>query len=178
MRRNAIILAVMFFCTAASSATEAHRAHDFHYSRFALEWNATSATWQGILRVFTDDLENALNRVNNSTVAWRLGDEREDEDADGHIAAYASNGWTLIDSSGQAMEWTFVGKEVDFDITYIYLETAPTTAHGVRHVESHGFSELFEDQVNEISLTLFDRSLRLWLNEEDPVKPVEFRTDE
>ena len=64
-------------------------AHDFHYSRFGLQWNAETGTWQGILRVFTDDLEAALGHGQSEPVMWRLGDEREHPQADDAIAAYA-----------------------------------------------------------------------------------------
>lgn len=178
MQRIAFVLAFVCFFTAAPAASEAPAPHDFHYSRFALEWNATTNTWQGILRVFTDDLENVLSRVTDSETAWRLGDAREAEDANDQIAAYACSRWTLLGASGEPMTWSFIGKEVDFDITYIYLESPPTTIQAVQHIESHGFSELFADQVNEISLTHAGHSLRLWLNEEDPVKPIDFQRNE
>lgn len=176
MHRIALILVALFLGLHPTAATNAAGNHDFHYSRFALEWNASTETWQGILRVFTDDLENVLNQVADTDTAWRLGDEREAAEADEHIAAYTSSHWSMLDENGERLKWTFVGKEVDFDITYIYLESAPVRVEAVRKVESHGFAELFDDQVNEISIAHSGHSLRLWLNEEDPVKPIEIQS--
>ena len=70
-----------------ASVSIASDVHDFHYSRFGLQWNAETSTWQGILRVFTDDLEAALNYDTPEAVAWRLGDEKEHPQADAAIEA-------------------------------------------------------------------------------------------
>lgn len=146
--------------------------HDFHYSRFGLEWNAQTGTWQGILRVFTDDLEAALSLDAGNETPWRLGDEREHAAANAAIAAYASSRWSLIDSSGSKLSWQFIGKEVDYDITFIYLESAPVKVDAVHSVQSLGFFEMFEDQVNEVTLNFGDQSLRIWLTQEDPLKSI------
>ena len=105
-------------------------------------------------------------------MVWRLGDEREHPQADDAIAAYATTNWLLTDSAGQALEWLFVGKEIDYDITFIYLESEPTTTDDARYASSGGFFELFEDQVNEFTLNRADASLRLWLTSEDPTRPI------
>ncbi|MGB1122183.1 MAG: DUF6702 family protein [Flavobacteriales bacterium] len=146
--------------------------HDFHYSRFGLQWNAETSTWQGILRVFTDDLEAALSHGTLESVAWKLGDAREHPQSDAAIEGYTTSNWSLIDSTGQALEWTYVGKEVDYDITFIYLESALSAADEARFASSTGFFELFGDQVNEYTLTTDGASLRLWLTSEDPTKPI------
>lgn len=153
-------------------ASSVETGHDFHYSRFGLEWNASTGTWQGILRVFTDDLEAALTLDAGSDTIWRLGDEREHESANQAIASYASSRWSMIDSHGSKLSWQFIGKEVDYDITFIYLESPPVELHAVQAVESFGFCEMFEDQVNEITLKSGDESLRIWLTQEDPLKPI------
>ena len=56
-----------------------------------------------------------------------------------------------MDSAGQSLEWHFVGKEIDYDITFIYLESESTTTNHARYASSGGFFELFEDQVNEFT---------------------------
>lgn len=147
-------------------------AHDFHYSRFGLQWNAETSTWQGILRVFTDDLEAALSHDMPESIAWRLGDAREHPQSDAAIEAYSTANWLLTDSTGQALAWTYVGKEVDYDLTFIYLETAPSAVDGACFASSSGFFELFADQVNEFTITTDGSSLRLWLTSEDPTKPI------
>lgn len=156
----------------AFGALSGETGHDFHYSRLGLEWNASTGTWQGILRVFTDDLEAALTLDAGIETPWRLGDEREHATADEAIASYASSRWSLIGANGDELTWSFIGKEVDYDITFIYMESPPVELLAARAVESRGFFELFEDQVNEITLNTGEQSLRIWLTQEDPVKSI------
>lgn len=172
MQGRAWIVGFLLATGLHASVSIASDMHDFHYSRFGLEWNSKASTWQGILRVFTDDLEAALSHGTLESVAWRLGDAREHPQSDAAIAGYTTSNWSLTDSTGQALEWTFVGKEVDYDITFIYLESAPSTADGACFASSSGFFELFGDQVNEFTLTTDGTSLRLWMTSEDPTKPI------
>ena len=69
-----------------ASVSIASDVHDFHYSRLGLQWNAETSTWQGILRVFTDDLEAALSYERSEDITWRLGDEKEHPQA--HAAKF------------------------------------------------------------------------------------------
>ena len=65
-----------------------------------------------------------------------------------------------------------MGKEIDYDITFIYLESEPTSTDHARYASSVGFFELFEDQVNEFTLNRADAALRVWLTSEDPIPPI------
>lgn len=172
MQRPALFVGFLFLAVLYSSAISHTVVHDFHYSRFGIEWNAETSTWQGILRVFTDDLEMALSQMDSEAVIWRLGDERENPQSDVAIETYATSNWFLVDSAGQALKWDFVGKEVDYDLTFIYLESEPTTTDWACSATSRGFFELFDDQVNELTITKEENSLRLWLTLEDPTKPI------
>ena len=172
MQRPALFVGFLFLAVLYSSAISHTVVHDFHYSRFGIQWNAETSTWQGILRVFTDDLEMALSQMDSEAVIWRLGDERENPQSDVAIETYATSNWFLVDSAGQALKWDFVGKEVDYDLTFIYLESEPTTTDWACFATSRGFFELFDDQVNELTITKEENSLRLWLTLEDPTKPI------
>ncbi len=172
MQRIVLIFGFILSCVLHLSATYYQITHDFHYSRFDLEWNAETSTWQGILRVFTDDLEKALSQKQSEPVLWRLGDKNEHLQSDASIDAYATANWLLTDSAGHALEWTFLGKEVDYDITFIYLESEVSTAEWACFANSGGFFELFDDQVNEFTLKNNGAPLRIWLTSEDPDQSI------
>ena len=172
MQGRAWIVGFLLAAGLHASVSIASDVHDFHYSRFGLQWNAETSTWQGILRVFTDDLEAALSYESAEAIAWRLGDEKEHPQSNAAIEAYTTSNWLLTDSMGHPLNWAFIGKEVDYDITFIYLESALSTADEARFASSTGFFELFSDQVNEYTLTTDGTSLRLWLTSEDPTKPI------
>ena len=172
MQRRAWIVGFLLAAGLHGSVSIASDVHDFHYSRFGLQWNAETSTWQGILRVFTDDLEAALSYETPEAVAWRLGDEKEHPQADAAIEAYTTSNWLLTDSTGRPLHWTFIGKEVDYDITFIYLESDSVALDFANFASSRGFHKLFEDQVNEFTLNTNGTELRLWLTAEDPTRPL------
>jgi hypothetical protein len=70
------------------------------------------------------------------------------------------------------LDWTFIGKEVDYDITFVYLESGTAAIDLARFASSQGFHELFDDQVNEFTLNTNGTELRLWLTAEDPTRPL------
>jgi hypothetical protein len=175
MLSSRILFAIFFTCASPMAKSNGSSFHDFHFSRLALEWNAETQTWQGILRVFTDDLEKSLSVAEGADRNWRLGDRRESADADSAIENYVRAHWTANQEAASdfAFHWTFVGKEIDFDLTFIYLESPAFRAPLPLSVGSDGFFELFDDQVNEITFELNGSSRREWLSAESSSVRIE-----
>mgnify|MGYP004182623689 FL=1 len=128
--------------------------HDFHFSRTDFRWNPETRTVQTTLRVFTDDLEEALrnhHELGSETKIW-LGDAQEWAGADSSIVAWLNSNLTLS-LGGTALTWTWVGKEVELDISYLYLESAPIQGQGATwHISNRVFFNEFYDQVNEVHI--------------------------
>jgi hypothetical protein len=128
--------------------------HDFHFSRTDARWNPDSQTVQTTVRVFTDDLELALrnhHELSEDVKIW-LGDENEWALADSAIHAWLQAHLTVaLDQSH--VRWSWVGKEVELDVSYLYVESQPLPHHSGkwRTANTLLFSE-FEDQVNEVHL--------------------------
>lgn len=127
--------------------------HDFHYSRTDLRWNPNTSTWQMEVRVFTDDLESALSLRTEDETAFFLGDDKERTDADNMISDWVDEGCGMT-VGGEALVWSYLGKEVDFDITYLYVESNPIAEPAAFTLEWTLFFDLFDDQVNEVALNL------------------------
>ena len=118
--------------------------------------------------MFTDDLERVLSVALDDEVNWRLGDKRESPLADHSIQTYVTAHWkgrSAADETRQ-WEWTFIGKEVDYDLTYVYVESQALPRIFPLELETSGFFELFDDQVNEITITVQESSRREWLSSE------------
>lgn len=128
--------------------------HDFHFSRTDARWNPDSQTVQTTVRVFTDDLELALRNhhgLSEDVKIW-LGDENEWASADSAIHTWLQAHLTV--ALGESpVRWTWVGKEVELDVSYLYLESQPL-AHrsGPWRVSNSLLFAEFNDQVNEIHL--------------------------
>lgn len=127
--------------------------HDFHYSRTDLRWNPNTSTWQMEVRVFTDDLESVLSLRTEDETAFFLGDDKERTDAENMIADWVDEGCGMT-VGGEALVWSYLGKEVDFDITYLYVESNPIAEPAAFTLEWTLFFDLFDDQVNEVALNL------------------------
>ena len=99
-------------------------AHDFHFSRTDVHWNRETQTLQATARVFTDDLELAIrhhSELPEDHPIW-LGDDQEWHGADSAIAGWLGQHFNLrVDGTPVALTW--VGKEVELDVSYLYLES-------------------------------------------------------
>ena len=134
-------------------------AHEFHFSRTDVHWNPETSTCQATARVFTDDLELAIRHhagLTDTHAIW-LGDDQEWHDADKAIADWLGQHFTL-QVDGTPVKLTWVGKEVELDVSYLYLESQPLDLSGVEpwHVENTVLFAEFDDQVNEVHLHAFD----------------------
>lgn len=155
-----------------SEAPNPPSTHDFHYSRIILDWNPSTGTWQGVLRVFTDDLESALMASQPGSDPLRLGDEKENSQAEGWIQSYFDQHWNIAAMAVKSTSWNYIGKEVEFDLTYIYVESSPMDSPTGLSIQCSHFTELFDDQVNEVSVQAYEQSMRNWLTSE--VQSIEF----
>lgn len=99
------------------------------------------------IRTFTDDLRSAVGK-------------RERAVDDSALAHYLRETVTLSDSSGRSLPLSFVGQELQGEITILRLR-APAT-----HLASARFSqlmhmELFSDQVNVVQVSYSGRKVSL-----------------
>ena len=132
--------------------------HDFHFSRTDMRWNPQTQTVQTTLRVFTDDLELALRNhygLGEEVKIW-LGDDEEWSAVDEAIATWLDANLTL-QLGDSTLAWTWVGKEIELDVSYLYLESAPVPGRGATwRVTNRAFFHEFADQVNEVYLQGID----------------------
>ena len=133
--------------------------HDFHFSRTDVHWNQETLTLQATARVFTDDLEVAMRHhagLEATHPIW-LGDVQEWDSADKAIAAWLEQHVTFyVDDTLVEMAW--VGKEIELDVSYLYLESDPMLlkGQGPWGAKNTMLFEQFDDQVNEVHLHAFD----------------------
>ena len=136
--------------------------HDFHFSRTDVHWNQETLTLQATARVFTDDLEVAIRHhagLDDTHPIW-LGDDHEWTSADQTIAAWLEQHITFhVDDTPVEMAW--VGKEIELDVSYLYLESPPVSGRGATwRVTNRLFFHEFADQVNEVYLQGIDTTGR------------------
>ncbi len=133
-----IILGILVFFSAYLWPVAAHPSHvslsTFHYN---FETNSVEIT----MKLFTDDLEKALESTKGGS--FNLGSKNENAAADSLIYNYIREKMVLaIDNSNISIQW--VGKEVEYDIIWCYLEIININSINFVTIENRIFFEIFE----------------------------------
>ena len=142
-------------------------AHDFHYSRTDLRWNPESSTWQVEIRVFTDDLELAL-KPQQADKPLNLGDALEAEGVDARIENWAQK-LCKMTADDKQISLHYIGKEVDYDITYLFLESGMEAPPQTLVLEWRLLFDEFDDQINEVELEFQGMNMRELFSAESDV---------
>lgn len=123
-------------------------AHDYHVSVTQMQYNSGSKTFELSIRVFTDDLERALENANgNKRIIIKNGDTH-----DALVSAYITKNLSLSDTQ-KIISARYIGKEQEQDATWIYMEIPfqlPIKGH---KLQNSILTEIFDDQVNMTNIT-------------------------
>lgn len=135
--------------------------HPFYISVCQIDYNGDTDALEMSFRIFTDDLELALESM--GTGRLHLGTEREAEKADEYIGRYLAR-HVELEVNGLPVDAAFLGKEVDTDAIWCYVEIGGVTALHSLTIENTLLLETFEDQVNLVHVTANDRKKSLVFN--------------
>lgn len=94
--------------------------HPYYVSVFEVHHNPDTKTLQVAVRVFADDLEEAL--MQNGYEKLFIGTELEKEAADSAVAGYLMKHIRFEHQDGQ-VNLTYIGKESELDAIWCYLES-------------------------------------------------------
>lgn len=115
--------------------------HDFHVSLTTIKYSAVESTYQTTIKLFTDDLEKALNTEYSEEIILSSKNE-----FDQCVEAYVQSRFKLYDGEGKRLNLTYLGKELEYDVTWVYLESSPVKAASNLSVENTLLNEVFRDQ--------------------------------
>lgn len=121
--------------------------HDFHVSISEMERNASSGRLEIAVKIFTDDLEEAIAR--RGLRQANIGTAAEHDSAQVFIARYLSELF-LVWNDGNPLSTAYLGSEQSADATWCYLESEPLKNLGQIRVRNTVLHEVFDDQVNII----------------------------
>ena len=135
--------------------------HKFYVSISEVNHNAENASLEISMKIFTDDLEDALE-VGASKKIW-LGDpEREVPETDSLLANYLERKLTFT-VNGEAQTPIFIGKELEADVTWCYLEIKDVTDLKSIAIDNRLFLDLFDEQKNLVHIYANDKEKSLFL---------------
>lgn len=119
--------------------------HSLHLSNTKIIYNKNDKALQITIRCFVDDMEMAVNKRND--IILELGNDRELNEANKYIESYLLDNFKLwINNSPK--EIRFLGKEVENDIVYFYLEVNSVSSISNIKVKNTILLNEFDDQQN------------------------------
>ncbi len=119
--------------------------HDFHTSLTEMRYSTRSHSLETSIRVFTDDLENALSKANKRAV------KMNDADAGKLVKPYILKNFAFVKADKVVLA-EYIGLESEPDVTWIYVEFKdPGNLSGLDLLNTI-FLELFDDQSNLVNI--------------------------
>ncbi len=156
-------ICILFFSFSSLLNSGLESEHDIHISKCNVHYKTKTQSLQIIVHLFLDDLELALTDKGGTDLA--ICTENEDPNAEEYIDAYL-NEHLLMELNDEALNYTFIGKEISEDImgVYCYLEVENLSKFkGELRFYYNALMEVYDDQQNIISLKADGKGLDFFL---------------
>ncbi|KAA3439325.1 DUF6702 family protein [Rufibacter hautae] len=123
-------------------------AHEFHTSITDAKYNPKNQTYELAVRLFADDVEEALTRRHKATV--RLD---RSERVNRLLAEYLQTHLAISTVKGTRATQKFIGAQEEADAIWVYVEIpAGKAPAGQLWVQNALLMEVFDDQTNILNL--------------------------
>ena len=155
---SAIILAMILFASFSWL-------HEFYVSLTEIRYNPESERMEVSLRIFPNDMDQAL--MDHYGIASALLTELEPPAADSLLEIYLQELFR-IELDGAALPLSYLGKEAESDVMWCYMESNVVKKPHKILVNNAILTELFEDQVNIIQVYVGKWNRGMLLRKEDP----------
>jgi len=139
-----------------------HTSHDFFVSITEIDHSATENTLQITVKLFTDDLEKALEA--QGTEKLYLGTDKEAEKANQYIEKYLHQK-LLLNVNDSLVDFNYLGKEFDLEATWCYAEVENIPKVHTLEVTNKIFLDSFEGQTNIVHTHIHNKKKSLLLSE-------------
>jgi hypothetical protein len=138
--------------------------HDFHVSITQIDHNPQTQSLEITVRIFTDDLEQTIRNLGGGEL--RLGGPHEAPDANRLLLEYFQNRLEIrVNDQPSVLKW--VGKEIEPDVTWCYLEVYSVPVISSIQITNRILMEVFDDQKNIIHLKDSGQTQSLFLNKRE-----------
>ncbi|MBD1398436.1 hypothetical protein H9Q13_14790 [Pontibacter sp. JH31] len=142
------MLRTIIFALALTFLSQFAFAHDYHASITDARYNPRSQSLEVAIKVFVDDLEEALSRRSKKKVVYNRSAQVQQ-----YVQEYIGASLSFELEKGKPLRPTFVGAEQEADVVWVYLEVplkTPVLTH--LYVRNVVLQELFSDQMNIVNL--------------------------
>ncbi|MDB4583606.1 hypothetical protein N9164_10675 [Draconibacterium sp.] len=136
-------------------------AHPFYVSICQVDFNKENHSLEISLKVFADDLILGLENAGASKLY--LGEAKENKKTDTYLLDYLKSSINFI-VNGDQKTYSFVGKEMESDVVWIYLEIQNISSLNNITVDCKLLTEVLETQNNIIQINNGDGIKSMLLN--------------
>ncbi len=123
-------------------------AHKFYVSISQINYNQNTKSVEIALKLFTDDLENCVESKLGKVI-----NINKEGDYDQEIARYLNQLFS-IDINGNQQSIDYLGKEIEYDVTWCYLEVKNVVSITDITIRNEIFTHSLPDQKNLIQLSV------------------------
>lgn len=166
VNKKIIILFLSIFLGAFSV-----NAHPFYISLCQIDYNQENQSVEISVKIFVDDLINAMAAEGHDKLY--IGEEREDKNTDAYIFAYLQDKLHLKVNE-QSLQFNFVGKELDKDVVWSYLEIPNVKSLNDVEVSCNILVDMYSDQSNVVQVNKNGDIINLLLNKRKTQGSIDF----
>lgn len=125
--------------------------HKYYLSLTKIDYIKESKSLQITMRIFIDDLEGTLNKINKKS--FDLDTKTELEDANLYIEKYLLKQFK-VSINGSRIKYKYLGKKYENDVVYLFAEIENISAIKSIEIKNRVLIDDFDDQLNIIKLNI------------------------
>ncbi len=141
--------------------------HTFHTTLTRMDYNAKDKVIEISIQLFTHDVVEVLEKRNKKSI-----DLEETPDVDALILKYLESNFILKNKKGEVQKLKFVGKEIQAETTYLYLEISSEESFEGFSLLNVIFFENYAKQVNLAVMNFGDKKADLYFKVGDKEKII------
>jgi hypothetical protein len=140
--------------------------HRFYVSNTMIEFKANKGMLEVTMKIFTDDLEEALSRHSGEKIRFSgRSDAREHSEL---IRGYLSSRF-IIKADNIPVSLDYLGQEPESDMTFLYFEGHTSGLHSVIEVKNFTLMEVYPEQINLVNFSTGAKRTTLTLDVRQPL---------
>lgn len=144
-------------------------AHPFYVSICEINHNKETASIEITLKLFTTDIEDCLKK--NGQPKLQIGTDQEISETDELLAAYIDES-LQIEINGKEVTPAYLGKEVEDEVTWIYLEAKKVKSIQSIQIKNTLLFDFEDSQTNIIHLFANGEKKSMLLNRSTDVDKI------
>ena len=145
--------------------------HKYYLSLTKIDYVKESKSIQITMRIFIDDLESTLNKINNKS--FELDTKTELEDANIYIEKYLLKQFE-VNINGSLKNYKYLGKKYENDVVFLFAEIENISVIKSIEIKNRILIDDFPEQQNIIKLNINNNKKSFILTSKDDKDLLKF----